>query len=286
MAKAWGIRLLLATTLLICQVAVAQSNPIEFASEVLRVSRSGHLAPATSAVPGDVIEYRVYATNTGRTTLPAGTVQILGPVPEDMRFVPGSATPSSRRVLSEYATDGTTFSVNENRTASELRSVRSLRWTLLEPMEPGAVEVFVYRIVVGRDFSVPDWALASLEFDPARFLRGTASSSPERAAGGTVSTGGITASSQGFQVVSYVARWEGERLVVVGEVRNVGNAAAGVELQITARDTSGRLVDVVTFWPASIDNIAPGMTYGFRRSVTRERSAVSVDVKIVGARIW
>lgn len=74
--------------------------------------------------------------------------------------------------------------------------------------------------------------------------------------------------------------------MVVGEVRNVGSVAAGVELQIVARDASGRLVDVATFWPASVDNIRPGMNYGFRRTVTSERSAVRVDVQIVGVRVW
>lgn len=72
----------------------------------------------------------------------------------------------------------------------------------------------------------------------------------------------------------------------MGEVRNVGSVAVGVELQITVRDTSGRLVDVATFWPASIDNIAPGMSYGFRRSVTSERTATRVEIQIVGARVW
>lgn len=281
------MQLLYACALLVCwQAAFAQSNPIEFASEILRVFRSGELAPVTTAVPGAVVEFRVYATNTGRTTLPAGRVQIVGPIQEDMHLVPGSSTPSSRRVLLEYTTDGTTFSERENLSPPEWKSVQSVRWTLLEPMEPGAVEVFVYRVVIDEDYLVPEWALVSLEFDPARFYRGSPPAHPTGSEGGVVSAGGATASREGFQIVSYTARWEGEALVVVGEVRNVGGVAAGVELQAVARDAAGRLVDVATFWPASIDNIRPGMSYGFRHYVTRERSAASVDVQIVGARTW
>lgn len=91
---------------------------------------------------------------------------------------------------------------------------------------------------------------------------------------------------EGFEVVSFDARWEGSTLWVVGEVLNIGSAAAGVELQAIARDASGRLVDVATFWPASIQNIRPGMSYGFRHSVTQERSAVRIEVQIVGTQVW
>src|SRR5690606_19242215 len=103
--------------------------------------------------------------------------------------------------------------------------------------------------------------------------------------GGRVSGGGGVP-AQGFQLVSYDARWEGETLWVVGEVHNAGSVAAGVELQGIARDAAGRLVDVAQSWPASIENIRPGMSYGFRHPVTRERSAVRVDVQIVGKEVW
>lgn len=92
--------------------------------------------------------------------------------------------------------------------------------------------------------------------------------------------------SQGLQLVSYSARWEGNYLVVAGEVRNVGSVADGVGVQIVARDASGRLVDMATFWPASVDDICPGLNHGFRRTMTIERSAVRVDAQIVGVRVW
>jgi len=287
MHKLWGMRLLLVGALLAGHVALAQANPVQFASEIFQVRATGLLTPATTADLGSVVEYRIYARNSGTTTLPAGRVQIMGPLVEGMRLVPGSATPTSLRLLTEFTADEASYYADADQLPGESGAVRIVRWTLLEPMEPGAVEVLVYRVVVGEGYPVPDWALVNLEFDPARFHRGAMPGDPGAdREHGAVSTGGATATSQGFQLVSYVARWEGDYLVVVGEVRNVGGVAAGVELQVVARDASGRLVDVATFWPASVDNIRPGMSYGFRRTVTRERSAVSVEVQIVGARVW
>src|SRR5690606_3750552 len=90
----------------------------------------------------------------------------------------------------------------------------------------------------------------------------------------------------GFQLVSFDTRREGDIVWALGEVRNVGGGAAGVELQVIARDASGRLVDVVTFWPASTQNIRPGTSYGFRYAVTRERSAVRFEIQVVGTEMW
>lgn len=121
---------------------------------------------------------------------------------------------------------------------------------------------------------------ASLTFyDLARFDSEPGESDP-------APTSAATDVYEGFQLISFDARWEGDRLLVVGEVRNVSGRAAGVELQVTARDSSGRLVDVATFWPASINNIRPGASYGFRHTVTRQRTATSVDVQIVGTQVW
>lgn len=284
MMRSWGMRWLLASALLACQVVLAQSNPIQLASEIYLVHESGEFEPATGAFDGAVVEYRIFASNTGPTTLPAGRVTITGPVLAGFRFVPGSATPSSERVLLEYSMDGASFSPAAAGSALGSRSVRAVRWTLLSPMEPGAVEVFVYRVVVGEDYPVPEWALVGQDFSPEP-MQGGLPPADQGSRGGRVSGGGGV-SAQGFQVVSYDARWEGDYLWVVGEVRNTGNVAAGVELQVIARDAAGRLVDVATFWPGSIENIRPGMSYGFRHPVTRERSAVRVEVQIVGTEVW
>lgn len=92
--------------------------------------------------------------------------------------------------------------------------------------------------------------------------------------------------TEGFVLLSCDFRWEDGVLWVLGEVRNVSSAPAGVQLQAIARDRSGRLVDVATFWPASTTNVQVGATYGFRYPVTREQSAVQVDFQIVDSTEW
>lgn len=114
--------------------------------------------------------------------------------------------------------------------------------------------------------------------DPTRF-DAPVQTSPEAATGAV----GVV---DGFQVVSFDTRWEEDTLWAFGEVRNVGGRPAGVELQVIARDASGRVVDVATFWPASTRNIRPGASYGFRHQVTRERSAVRFEVQVVGTQEW
>src|SRR5690606_11435006 len=135
--------------------APTPGNPIALRTEIFIVSlvtlddgsREERFTPATSAIPGQVIEYRIFATNTGETTLPAGRIQVLGPVQQGMEFVAGSATPNSDRILTEYSADGTEFGVppilagtGDDRRVVEPEDYRAVRWTLLVPMEPGQEE--------------------------------------------------------------------------------------------------------------------------------------------------
>lgn len=163
--------LLLATAFGLAQVdesaqppaAPGPANAIELRTEIYIVSlvtldngtREERFTAATSAIPGQVIEYRVFATNVGETTLPAGRVQVLGPVMDGMEFVPSSATPSSPRVLAEFSHDGTTFGTapllvgtGQSRRVVEPTEYRAVRWTLLEEMEPGQEEPFYYRVTL------------------------------------------------------------------------------------------------------------------------------------------
>lgn len=141
----------------------AASNPIELRTEIYIVSlvtlddgtREERFTEATEAIPGQVIEYRVFATNVGQTTLPAGRVQVIGPVMDGMEFVAGSATPSSRRVLTEYSADGSNFGTSpliigegDDREVVNPTDYRAVRWTLLEAMEPGQEEPFYYRVTL------------------------------------------------------------------------------------------------------------------------------------------
>lgn len=142
--------------------AFAQS-PISIRLEIYVVSevtasdgsREERFSEATTARPGQVVEYRLFATNTGETTLPAGTVVIVGPVPDGTRYVPNSTTPTSERVITEFSADGETFSEppvlvegDDGRRLVEPEDYEAVRWTLLVPMEPEQEEVFFYRVLV------------------------------------------------------------------------------------------------------------------------------------------
>ena len=154
--------LVLVATFLGAPLALAQS-PIAIRLEIFVVSeittddgdREERFSEATTARPGQVVEYRLFATNEGDTTLPAGTVVILGPVPDGTSYIENSSTPTSERVLTEYSADGETFTEppvltgpEDDRELVEPEDYETVRWTLLEPMEPGQEEVFFYRVLV------------------------------------------------------------------------------------------------------------------------------------------
>ena len=112
---------------------------------------------ASTARPGQVVEYRLAVNNQEETTLPAGTVVVTGPIPESTRYVENSATPSSERVLTEFSADGETYSEPPVTGSGEgtggtgtvaPSDYTATRWTLLTPMEPAQEEVFTYRVIV------------------------------------------------------------------------------------------------------------------------------------------
>ncbi len=138
-------------------------NPIALRTEIYIVSlvtlddgtREERFSPATSAIPGQVIEWRIFATNVGETTLPAGSVQIFGPVQDGMEYVAGSATPTSERVLTEYSLDGQVFGTppllmgeGESRRVVEPEEYKMIRWSLLVDLEPGQETPFYYRVIL------------------------------------------------------------------------------------------------------------------------------------------
>lgn len=162
--RAFTAALLAAALLAFGGAAFAQSpNPITFKSEIYVVSqvtlsdgtKEERFTAATQAIPGQIVEYRIFATNSGETTLPAGVVQIYGPVQNGMEYVPNSATPSSDRVMTEFSTDGVNFSEppvlvgpDSDRRVAEPTEYTMIRWTLLVPLEPGQEEPFYYRVVL------------------------------------------------------------------------------------------------------------------------------------------
>lgn|SRR5690554_1650484 len=159
---ALSLALLLALTGLV--TAQSTDNPITFSSEIYVVSevtaddgsKEERFSAATSAIPGQVVEFRIIATNSGETTLPAGRVQILGPIAEGQAYVGNSASPSTEnRLLTEFSVDGTEFSeapvlvgTGEGRRVADPSEYTMIRWTLLTPMEPGQEVTLVYRVLI------------------------------------------------------------------------------------------------------------------------------------------
>ena len=93
-------------------------------------------------------------------------------------------------------------------------------------------------------------------------------------------------STSDFQIVSVRAEWISEGFYVIGEVRNNGNVAAGVEVQATARDNKGQLIDSAMFWPNSVNNIPPGSSVGVRWNVTFDKTATRGELQVVAVKIW
>jgi uncharacterized repeat protein (TIGR01451 family) len=139
--------------------AFAQDNPVSVRLEIFVVSvvdGEERYTAATTARPGQVVEYRLFASNVGDTTLPPGTVVLTGPVPEGTAYVANSATPSSDRLLTEYTADGgvsfdeTLIFIGEgdDRRLADPAQYTAVRWTLLVDIEPAAEEAFFYRVTV------------------------------------------------------------------------------------------------------------------------------------------
>jgi hypothetical protein len=88
----------------------------------------------------------------------------------------------------------------------------------------------------------------------------------------------------GFTILSFRAvRDSYGQVSVVGEIKNTGSAARGVELQASLRDAGGRLLAVGHFFPASYRNIVPGETWPFTYPFGRQEDAVEAEMRIVGA---
>ncbi len=88
----------------------------------------------------------------------------------------------------------------------------------------------------------------------------------------------------GFTILNFRAiRDIYDQVSVLGEIKNTGSAARGVELQASLRDASGHLLAVGHFFPASYQNIAPGETWPFTYSFGRQEDAANAELRIVGA---
>lgn len=151
MIKRW----LMVTLLSVLGMAFAQDDTVSVRIEAYIVSQvtaddgsiTERFSESTTARPGQVVEYRVFATNNDATTLPPESVSVLGPIPESSVYVDGSATPTSERVRTEFSLDNETFSETPETTEGPT-AYRVVRWTLLVPMEPEQEEMFAYRVTI------------------------------------------------------------------------------------------------------------------------------------------
>jgi uncharacterized repeat protein (TIGR01451 family) len=157
-------RLFLILLLPLAAWALAQDNPVavrieSFIVDVITLeggARQENFVPATTARPGQVVEYRIFVTNRGATTLPAGTVVITGPIPPGTVYLDLSATPTSERLLTEFTVDGSTYleapvlvtAADGARRVADPSEYTAIRWTLLFALEPGQEEVLFYRVTL------------------------------------------------------------------------------------------------------------------------------------------
>jgi hypothetical protein len=72
----------------------------------------------------------------------------------------------------------------------------------------------------------------------------------------------------------------------MGEIKNVGGVAAGVEVQVIARDKNGRLVGSSRFFPCGSANIAPGASCGIDNRITDDKSAVKLEMSVLSTFIF
>jgi uncharacterized repeat protein (TIGR01451 family) len=149
------VRLVMVLLLSILGMGFAQDQPVTTRVKAYIVSQvtaddgtvTERFTESTTARPGQVVEYRVFATNAGETTLPAESVSVIGPIPDSATYVDGSATPTSERVRTEFSLDGQTFGEAPETTEGP-SAYQAVRWTLLTPLEPAQEEEFSYRVTI------------------------------------------------------------------------------------------------------------------------------------------
>lgn len=75
---------------------------------------------------------------------------------------------------------------------------------------------------------------------------------------------------------------------IIGEIKNKGNVAMGVQLQAIARDRNGSIIGSNEFWPASIKNIPAGGTWPIDSYVDAKQSqdVDKVSLSVIGVKEW
>jgi len=89
-----------------------------------------------------------------------------------------------------------------------------------------------------------------------------------------------------FILIGVKGKWINGRFRVLGDVKNIGTIPAGVQVQAKALDSYGETVDVKKYWPHSTDNLDPNDSIDIGFTITKDKSAVDVEVKIISTKIW
>jgi hypothetical protein len=99
---------------------------------------------------------------------------------------------------------------------------------------------------------------------------------------GTAGTPSGLVVHQGFAIQGFRAKRDGHGMVVVfGELKNVGTATQGVELQATLRDAAGRVLAAESFCPAANHSIVPNEVRPFAHSFGRHDAGARAELRIV-----
>lgn len=145
----------------------AQDSPLEIELDAFLVTtittESGDSAErfslAQEVFPGNTLEYRLNLTHVGENTLPAG-VSVRGPIPDNTQYLADSASQNGLATLTFSIDGGDTFETapitrtetDENGNDVVVTVPPSeydvARWTLNDPLEPGQVLTFIYRVEV------------------------------------------------------------------------------------------------------------------------------------------
>lgn len=81
-------------------------------------------------------------------------------------------------------------------------------------------------------------------------------------------------------------RMDGDRLRFVGRVTNNCSVPTGPQLKVTVYNKQGDILTVYDFWPASINNIAPGQAYPFEASATRASGLHKFEIMVISTKSW
>ena len=124
------------------------------------------------------------------------------------------------------------------------------------------IYVFLYLLIYFSDFSSPAYQLPATDVQKSEVKK------------------------YDFILSDVKAKWIGGRFRVIGDVTNIGTIPAGVQLQAKALDSYGETVDVKKYWPHSFDNLDPNDSVDIGFTITKDKSAVDVEVKVISVRIW